>query len=256
MGDSDNGTPKTDLIICHIAENGPKTEYNLYKELPKLSHGTIHYVLNKLSEAGFIETKPSKGKEKRPQKLYQLTFMGATSYLSWFLPTNFSKYTQKELDEFDEHFVKEIHHKIVKFLNEQGPLLKYAPFQEINWLVEHYPEITREFLVIADLIARHPPRPYKSPLTVVLIALIKNRSNGVERSSIEEGAEFSKAENEAYRGEFTDLFFQLMFFKKRKCGTGNRDLRLLAEEVLDFKKMDARKAESIVLLFSKQQNSK
>ena len=37
-----------------ISRARPKTEYDLYKQLPKLSHGTIHFCLNKLTQYGSI----------------------------------------------------------------------------------------------------------------------------------------------------------------------------------------------------------
>ncbi len=56
-------TPKTMLILSLLAEQGPKTEYDLYKQLPKLSHGTIHFCLNKLAQEGAITYTQNKHKK-------------------------------------------------------------------------------------------------------------------------------------------------------------------------------------------------
>ena len=63
-------------ILKHIAEHGPRIEYHLYKEL-EYSHGTIHYVLNKLNDAGLLRVAPNgKGQTGRPVKEFHLTVYG------------------------------------------------------------------------------------------------------------------------------------------------------------------------------------
>jgi DNA-binding PadR family transcriptional regulator len=78
--------PKTALILGHIAEHGPKTEYDLYTELPGMSHGTIHFCLKNLTEQGALTLIPSRKRKKRPKKLYNLTVVGTVTHLAAYFP--------------------------------------------------------------------------------------------------------------------------------------------------------------------------
>jgi DNA-binding PadR family transcriptional regulator len=69
--------PKTLTILTIIAEQGAKTEYELYKEkqLEKLSRGTIHFCLNKLYKELLLTIVTEEG--PRIKKKHHLTFRGA-----------------------------------------------------------------------------------------------------------------------------------------------------------------------------------
>jgi len=243
---------KTELILSHIAEYGPKTEYDLYKQLPKLSHGTIHFCLNKLKDDGFLTRAPSKRGEKRRKKLYHLNFIGAVLYLIWFLPPPF-ELTKSQIDEYQEHFEKESQSKIIEFLDKQGQLLKYAPFQESRWLSDHYPGIARVFLIIADTILHRPPPHCKKPLLAAVIAATKEEpSPQTKEEKTKKNKESISLKEWAWRDEFTKLFFQLIVHMKHKGKTNNRRLRRLAEEQLTEKRKEIAELEQVATLFSKQ----
>jgi DNA-binding PadR family transcriptional regulator len=244
---------KTELVLSHIAEYGPKTEYDMYKQLPKLSHGTIHFCLNKLADDGFLTFVPSKSREKRRKKLYHLTFIGTVSYLTWFLPSPITEpiteVTKTQIDEFQEHFDKESQSKIIKFLDKQGQLLKYAPFRESRWLSDHYPGIARVFLMIAYRICCRPPPLYKKPLIAAVIAATKEEPSPLTKE--ERTKELIPMVEEAWRDEFTNLFFQLIVYMKHKGKTSNYRLCRLAEEQLTEKRKETFELEQAVTLFSK-----
>ena len=77
---------KTELILSYITEHGPKTEYDLYKQFPKLSHGTIHFCLEKLAHGGALTFVVRKSGRKRRKKLHHLTFVGTVLYLASCIP--------------------------------------------------------------------------------------------------------------------------------------------------------------------------
>src|SRR3989337_192502 len=106
--------PKTALILGHIAEHGPKTEYDLYIELPRLSHGTIHFCLKKLTDKGGLALIPSGKREKRPKKLYNLTFVGTVTYLASFFPRPEIGIAEGKEAEYWENFEDEIQSEIVE----------------------------------------------------------------------------------------------------------------------------------------------
>ena len=157
---------------------------------------------------------------------------------------------ESEVAEYWENFDEETQGEIVAFLEKQGRLQKYVPFQEIRWLCDHYPRIVRGFLVIADTICHNPPSPYKKPLIVALFRAMRE-----ERSEKEGGRtkdELIRREEEAFRDEFTDLFFQLIVFMKPVGKTSNHRLRELAEERLEEKRHETIELEHAIKLFSKQ----
>ena len=157
---------KTELILSLIAEQGPKTEYDLYKQFPKLSHGTIHFCLNKLTHDGLINYTKNTHRKKQTKKLYYLTFIGTVTYVGSFLNWQTMELTDSQIAERWKHFDEEEQGEIIKFLSKQGELLKYALFEEGKWLAEHYSGIARVFVIIADSICRDPPQPYKNLLLV------------------------------------------------------------------------------------------
>src|SRR3990170_6402270 len=90
---------KTELILSYITEHGPKTEYDLYKQFPKLSHGTIHFCLNKLTQKGAISYIQSKHKKKQTKKLYHLTFIGTVTHVASVLYWRTMKLTDSQIEE-------------------------------------------------------------------------------------------------------------------------------------------------------------
>ena len=242
--------PKTGLILDHIAEHGPKTEYDLYTELPRLSHGTIHFCLKKLTDSSVLTFIPSKKSEKRPKKLYNLTFMGTVTYLASFLHWRDSELRESEMAEYWKDFDEERQSEIVEFLEKQGRLLNYAPFQESRWLSDHYPGIIRGFLIIADTICHNPPSPYKKPLLIALFRAMRKESS--EKETGNEKKDLIRRVEEAFRGEFTDLFFQIVVVTKSKGKTNNYRMRQLAEERLEERRHETAELEHAIRLFSKQ----
>ena len=172
------------------------------------------------------------------------------AWFASFLPRPEIEMAESEVAEYWENFDEETQGEIVAFLEKQGRLQKYVPFQEIRWLCDHYPRIVRGFLVIADTICHNPPSPYKKPLIVALFRAMRE-----ERSEKEEGRtkdELIRREEEAFRDEFTDLFFQLIVFMKPVGKTSNHRLRELAEERLEEKRHETVELEHAIKLFSKQ----
>lgn len=242
--------PKTALILGHIAEHGPKTEYDLYMELPGLSHGTIHFCLKKLTDEGGLTLIPSGKREKRPKKRYNLTFVGTVTYLASFFPRPEIGIAEGEEAEYWANFEGETQSEILEFLEKQGRLQKYVPFQEIRWLCDHFPGIVRGFLIIASTICNHPPSPYKKPLVFLLFQAMRKENS--EKETTDEEKHLTYRVEEAFRGEFTDLFFQLLCFMKAKGRTNNYKLRQLAEERLEDRRHETIETEHAVKLFSKQ----
>jgi len=113
---------KTALILAHMSEHGPKTEYDLYRELPGVSHGTIHYVLKNLNEQGALKLIPSNKGEKRPKKLYNLNFIGIVTSLASYFPRPEIGVAEGEEAEYWTNFEEEIQPEIMDFLERQGQL--------------------------------------------------------------------------------------------------------------------------------------
>ena len=239
---------KTELILSYITEHGPKTEYDLYKQFPKLSHGTIHFCLDKLTHMGALTSVVRKSGAKRRKKLYHLTFVGTVLYLASCIPPAAvsEKMTANEIRESWERLEKEDRSEIIKILSKQGKLLEYAPFQEIKWLSDRFPKIITVFVVIANWIAENLPTPYvKKPIVALLIRAEKKESLPTKEEMLERT-------QDAWRDEFTTRFFEVMRVLKHEGKMNNRRLCRLAEEQLAERKRDLEELEYAVKLFSKQ----
>jgi hypothetical protein len=240
---------KTELILSYITEHGPKTEYDLYKQFPKLSHGTIHFCLDKLTHNGALTSVVKKSGRKRRKKLYHLTFVGTVLYLASCIPQPpvSEEMTASEIRESWDRLEKEDRSEILGILSKQGKLLEYAPFQEIRWLSGRVPKIITVFVVIAYWIAENLPAPYaKKPIIALLI-----RAERKEPLPTEE--ELLKRMQDVWRDEFTTHFFEVMRLWKHGGRMNNRRLLRLAEEQLEDRKRDLEELEYAVRLFSKPQ---
>jgi len=239
---------KTELILSYITEHGPKTEYDLYKQFPKLSHGTIHFCLDKLTHSGALTSVLTKSGAKRRKKLYHLTFVGTVLYLASSIPQPpiSEKMTASEIRESWKRLEKEDRGEIIRILSKQGKLLEYAPFQEIRWLSDRVPKIITVFVVIANWIAENLPAPYvKKP---ILHLLILAEEKELRVPTVEEMLERTQ---DAWRDEFTTRFFEVMRVLKHEGKMYNYKLRQLAEEQLTERKRDLEELEYCVMLFSK-----
>ncbi len=247
---------KTELILSHIAEQGPKTEYDLYKQFPKLSHGTIHFCLNKLTQEGLITYSKIKTGKKQIKKQYHLTFIGTVSYIGSFLHWQSEELTDNQIAERLKYFDEEEQGEIIEFLSKQGKLLKYAIFEESKWLTQHYPRIARVLVVIANSICRNPPKPYKNLLLVAVAHTnTKTYSTSIDEKGVEEklpsAEELMGLEQDAFRDEFTRIFFEIIVFMKHDGkATANLRLRRLAEEELEERRHEASEVELAIRLFS------
>jgi DNA-binding PadR family transcriptional regulator len=245
--------PKTGLILEHIVENGPKTEYDLYNDLPELSHGTVHFCLKKLTEQGILTILPSRRKDKHPKKRYNITFLGTVTYLSSLCLQPEDDITEGEVAEYWKDFDSKIQKGLIEFLEKQGRLLKYVPFQEIKWLVEHFPGIVRGILLVATFLCRHPPPTYKKPLVYLLFHGL--RGTDLEKLEAEEKSDLTNRLEMIFKREFTDLLFQLMFFLRSKGRTNNYRLRQFAEEHLEDRIHETVEIQHAVELFSRRKLS-
>ena len=246
---------KTELLLSHIAEYGPKTEYELYKQFPKLSHGTIHFCLNKLTHDGLITYSETSSRKGQRRKQYHLTFIGTVSHVGSFLHWLDEELTDSQIAERWKYFDEEEQGEIINFLFRQGKLLKYGIFEESKWLAQHYPGITRVFVVLAEFICRNPPRPYRNLLLVALAQNVKDHSVSMDGKGVEEklpsSEELKSREQDAFREEFTRLFFELIVFMKHdRKPTANLKLRRLAKEELEEKRQETRGLELAINLFS------
>ena len=250
---------KTQLILSLLAEQGPKTEYDLYKQLPKLSHGTIHFCLNKLSQSGAITYTQSQHKKNQTKKQYYLTFIGTVTRVASTLYWQTMELTDSQIDERWKNFDEEEQEEIMEFLCRQGKLLKYALFEESKWLADHYPGIARAFAIIAYIICEHPPQPYKN---LFLAAATGKRHyllfDWREREEkLPSDRELIEQLQDAYRREFTRLFFETVVFMKHTGeATTNLKLRRLAEEELTQQKYDMEGLELAMQLFGRQAKQK
>jgi DNA-binding PadR family transcriptional regulator len=242
--------PKTALILEQIAENGPKTEYDLYTDLPELSHGTVHFCLKKLTGQGILTIVPTRKKDKRPKKLYNLTFLGTVTYLSSLCLQPEDDIPDAEVAEYWKDFDSKIQRGLVEFLEKQGRLLKYVPFQEIKWLVDHFPGIVRGILLVSTFLCRHPPPTYKKPLVYLLFHGL--RGTDLEKLEAEQKKNLTNRLEMIFEREFTDLFFQLMFFLRSKGRTNNYRLRQFAEEHLEDRIHETVEIQNAVELFSRR----
>jgi DNA-binding PadR family transcriptional regulator len=238
---------KTELILSYLTEHGPKTEYDLYKQFPKLSHGTIHFCLDKLTHRGALTSVVKKSGRKRRKKLHHLTFVGTVLYLATCIPPPYvsEKMTVSEMRELWDRLEKEDRSEIIEILSKQGKLLEYAPFQEIKWLSDRFPKIITVLVVIANWIAENLPAPYaKKPIIALLI-----RAERKEPVPTEE--ELLERMQDVWRDEFTTHFFEVMRVWKHEGRMNNRRLLRLAEEQLEDRKRDLEELEYAVRLFSK-----
>jgi len=243
----EEGMTKTQLILSYITEHGPKTEYDLYKQFPKLSHGTIHFCLDKLTHNGALTSVVRKSGRKRRKKLYHLTFVGTVLYLASCIPQPpiSEEMTVSEMRESWDRLEKEDRGEIIEILSKQGKLLEYAPFQEIKWLSDRVPKVITVFVVIANWIAENLPPPYvKKPIIALLI-----RAERKEPLPTEE--ELLEIMQNVWRDEFTTHFFEVMRVWKHEGKMNNRRLLRLAAEQLEDRKRDLEELEYAVRLFSK-----
>lgn len=243
--------PKTQLILSHLAEQGPKTEYDLYKQLPKLSHGTIHFCLNKLAKDGAITYVQTEQKNKQTKKQYYLTFLGTVTYVASTLYWQTMKLTDSQIDERWKRFDEEEQEEIIEFLYRQGPLLKYSLFEESKWLAAHYPGIGRVFAIIAHIICSRPPEAYKH---LLIAAAAGKKQYPSITGQIEEGIPSDRnlidLLQDAYRREFTSLFFEsIALMKHSGKSVTNLKLRRLAEEELEEQKREQNGLELAIQLF-------
>jgi len=240
--------PKTELILSYITEHGPKTEYDLYKQFPKLSHGTIHFCLDKLTRRGALTSFQKKSRAKRRKKLYHLTFVGTVLYLASCVPQPpiSEKMTASEIRESWDRLEKEDKNEIIRILSTQGKLLEYAPFQEIKWLSDRVPKIISVLVAIANWIAENLPTPYvKKPIMALLILA------GEKEPHLPTVEEMWEMAQRAWRDEFTTRFFEALRILKHEGRMNNRKLRRLAEAQLEERKRDLEELEYAVRLFGK-----
>ncbi len=244
-------TPKTMLILSLLAEQGPKTEYDLYKQLPKLSHGTIHFCLNKLAQEGAITYTQNKHKNKQTKKLYYLTFIGTVTHVASSLYWQTMKLTDSEIEKRWKQFDEVEQDEIIEFLAKQGKLLKYALFEESHWLAERYPRIARTFATIAYIICEYPPPPYKN---LLLIAATGKRHDQKKLGEKEPRThELLEQLQEAYRREFTRIFLEtIVLMKHNGKATTNPKLKRLVEEEVEEQRHETAGLEQAMQLFSKQ----
>ena len=252
-------TPKTMIILSLLAEQGPKTEYDLYKQLPKLSHGTIHFCLNKLVEDGAITYTQSKHKNKQIKKEYDLTFIGTVTHVASSIYWQTLELTDSQIEERWANFDEVEREEIIEFLARQGKLLKYAVFEESKWLANHYSQTARAFAIISYVICEHPPEPYKNLLLSMAAGkkhylLFDWKELNEKRPSHQELIELLQ---EAYRREFTRLFFEsIVAMKHNGKVTTNLKLRQLAKEELEHQKYDLAGLERAIQLFGRQAKQK
>jgi DNA-binding PadR family transcriptional regulator len=243
--------PKTEIILSFLAEQGPKTEYELYKQFPKLSHGTIHFCLNKLAQRGAITYVQSKHKKKQTKKQYHLTFIGTVTYVASTLYWQDLELTDSQIEERWKQFDEKAQEEIIEFLARQGKLLKYAIFAESKWLVERYPKIASLYAIIAHMICEDPPPPYNN-LILVAKAIGKR-----EKEDMPTHPEMIERLQDAYRREFNRLFLEtLPFMRHNGKATTNLRLQRLAQEELEEEKHEASILELSIQLFGKQVKTK
>jgi DNA-binding PadR family transcriptional regulator len=249
---------KTQLILSLLAEQGPKTEYDLYKQLPKLSHGTIHFCLNKLAHDGAITYAQKKHGKGQAKKLYYLTFIGTVTHIGSYLYWQTMELTDSQIDERWKQFEQNEQDELIEFLCRQGKLLKYVLFEESKWLKERYSGIASIFAIIAHTICIDPPQPYRNLLVVAAFASAKRRPSQLLDEKAVEAEMPSKKEllellQDAYRREFTRFFFELIvFIRHNNKATTNLRLRRLVEEALEEKRHETVGLELAEKLFSKQ----
>ena len=266
MADEDNSETdkisKTELILSLIAEQGPKTEYDLYKQFPELSHGTTHFCLNKLAQYGSIAyTKNNHGK-KQTKKLYHLTFIGTVTHIASFLYWKDMQLTDSQIEEHWKRFDEEDQEEILEFLSRQGRSLKYTLFEESKWLAERYPGIAAIFASIAYAICTDPPKPFRNLFVVAAFGTRKKKHPRLigEITSEEKEEEPSKEEldelmQDAFRREFTRLFLEfIVVWRHNSKSTVNPKLQRLAEEALEEKKHETVGLERAIRLFGRQVN--
>jgi DNA-binding PadR family transcriptional regulator len=239
---------KTELILSYITEHGPKTEYDLYKRFPKLSHGTIHFCLDKLTRSGALTSVVRKSGAKRRKKLYHLTFVGTVLYLASCRPSPSvsENMTASEIRESWQRLEKENRSEIIRILSKQGKLLNYAPFQEIKWLSDRVPKITTVSVVIANWIAENLPTPYvKKPIIALLILA------GEKEPRMPTVEEMLERTQDAWRNEFSNRFFEVMRVLKHEGRMNNRKLLRTVEEQLVERKKEIADLGYLAVLFSR-----
>jgi hypothetical protein len=239
---------KTVLILSYITEHGPKSEYDLYKQFPKLSHGTIHFCLDKLTHSGALTSVVGKSGAKRRKKLFHLTFVGTVLYLASCVPPAFVSegMTASEIDESWNRLEKEDRSEIIRILSNQGKLLGYAPFEEVKWLSDRVPKIITLFVVIANWVEENLPAPFvKKPIVNLLILSETKEHDGPTAEEI------LTMTQDVWRDGFTNQFLEAMRVLKHKGTLKNRKLLRLAEEQLERRKRDLEELEYAVRLFGK-----
>jgi DNA-binding PadR family transcriptional regulator len=264
MADEDNSETskisKTQLILTLIAEQGPKTEYDLYKQFPELSHGTIHFCLNKLTQHGSITYTKNNDRKKQTKKLYHLTFIGTVAHIGSFLYWKDMQLTDSQMEEHWKSFEENDQDEILEFLSRQGKLLKYALFEESNWLAERYPGIASIFAIIAYTIWTDPPKPFRNFLVVAAAGAFRKRFPQLEGERTSKDEELSKEglielSQGAFRREFTRLFLEfIVSWRHNSKSTFNPRLRRLAEEALEEKRNETVRLELAVRRFGRQAN--
>jgi DNA-binding PadR family transcriptional regulator len=171
-----NKNLKTHSILVLIAEQGPKTEYDLYKQkqLAKLSRGTVHFCLNKLYQEGYLTVFSDAKENPRKKKQFKLTFRGAISYLNsldlqpktstdtliLFSLQTLTEYRQTRKNEEAQHLKAHFaeFEKLVCFLENCGKTLGYPLFKEVPWLIDHFGHsVLYDILYAAEVLETVPP---------------------------------------------------------------------------------------------------
>jgi hypothetical protein len=76
--------------------------------------------------------------------LYNLNFIGVVTNLAAYYPQEEIGVAEGAEAEYWMSFDEEIQPEIAEFLEKQGQLQKYVPFQEIRWLCEHFPGVIKD----------------------------------------------------------------------------------------------------------------
>jgi hypothetical protein len=197
--------------------------------------------------------------QPKTKKLYYLTFIGTVTHIASTLYWQTMKLTDSQIEERWKQFDENEQDEIIEFLCRQGKLLNYPLFEESKWLAEQYTRIARMFAIIAHLICAHPPQPYKNLLLAAAIGKNQHMLIGgrEDEEKIPNKQELIELLQDAYRREYTRLFFEsIVFMKHNGKATTNLSLRRLAEEELKEQIHEKAGLELAIKLFGRKTKQK
>lgn len=213
-------------LLSFIAENGPKTLYEIHKE-KGMRRSSVHLALEILNEKNLIclDIEESR-KRDRNAKVYALTIKGLIVFLSNYnLPKSPAGWRARALpSESLEEAIKKLEEKLKRefgiyrlevdrfkeILKKNGELLQYPLFLHCHSFEQTIPDIYENFIKIAQRILEEPPSKWH----ILSVNRFRTKKKKIEKS-LKMAQKFFTGKFVVFQGEKETPFDPIAFEKQR-----------------------------------------